>query len=387
MTTRIGIVANEPSGDLLGAALVRALQDDLPDLHCVGVAGPQMQAAGCESLLPQERLSVMGLVEVVKVLPGLLRARADLVRYFADQPPAVVIGVDAPDFNLGLERRLRARGIPTVHLVSPTVWAWRPGRVKSIRRAADLMLCIFPFEADFLRGHGVNAHYIGHPLADEIPLEDQAGSARAELGYGAGETVVALLPGSRMSEVGKLAEPLLRTARWCLQRRPDLEFVVPMVSERLGDAFEAVRRRVDPDLRLQVLAGRSRTAIAAADVVLTASGTATLETLLLRRPMLVAYRLNDLTYRLVTGLDLIKVPYAAMANLLAGEELAPEFLQDRCRADLMGPALLQMLDDAPRRARIRGRYGEIHRQLRCDAARRGAERIVELMRARGTLAR
>ncbi len=383
MTTPIGIVANEPSGDLLGAALVRALSDLVPDLRCVGVAGPHMLAAGCETLLSQERLSVMGLVEVLKVLPSLLRARADLVGHFSEHPPGVFIGVDAPDFNLGLERRLRARGIPTVHLVSPTIWAWRPGRVKSIRRAVDLMLCIFPFEEEFLRRHGVDAHYIGHPLADEIPLEDQGASARAALGYAAGETVIALLPGSRTSEVGKLAEPLLETARWCLQRRPELEFVVPMVSERLRDVFEAERRRIAPSLELQLLVGQSRTAIAAADVVLTASGTATLETLLLRRPMLVAYRLNGLTYRMVMGLNLIKVPYAAMANLLAGEELAPEFIQDRCRADLMGPALLQLLDDAPRRERIGHRYAEIHRQLRRDAARRGAERIVELIRARG----
>jgi lipid-A-disaccharide synthase len=385
VSTTIGIVANEPSGDLLGAALVRALRELLPDSRFVGVAGPRMLTEGCATLMPQERLSVMGLVEVLRVLPDLLQARAELLRHFVAAPPAVVIGVDAPDFNLGLERRLRARGIPTVHLVSPTVWAWRPGRVKGIRRSVDLMLCIFPFEEAFLRAHGVNAHYIGHPLADEIPLPDQGAAARAELGLAPSDVVVALLPGSRRSEVSRLAAPMLETARWCHRRRPGLHFVAPMVSDALKAMVADEHRRVAPGLVLQLLSGQSRTAVAAADVVLTASGTATLETLLLKRPMLVAYKLNSLTYRLVMALDLIKVPYAAMANLLAGEELAPEFLQDRCRADLMGPALLAMLDDAPRRAEIGRRYAEIHRQLSRGAARTGAERILAMLRARRRL--
>ncbi len=385
MTIQFGIVANEPSGDLLGAALVRSLRERLPGARFVGVAGPHMLAAGCTTLMPQERLSVMGLVEVLKELPDLLHARAELVRHFMAVPPAVLIGVDAPDFNLGLEARLRGRGIPTVHLVSPTVWAWRPGRVKGIRRAVDLMLCIFPFEEAFLRERGVEAHYIGHPLADEIPLADQGTRARAKLGLATRDTVVALLPGSRHSEVSRLAAPLLETACWCQDRRPGLRFVAPMVSEGLQVLMVEAHRRIAPGLDLRLLAGQSRVAVAAADVVLTASGTATLETLLLKRPMLVAYRLHALTYRLVMALNLIKVPYAAMANLLAGEALAPEFLQERCRADLMGPALLAMLDDAPRRAEIARRYAEIHRELRRDAARTGAERILELLRARGRL--
>lgn len=387
MSTTIGIVANEPSGDLLGAALVRALRELLPGMQFVGVAGPRMLAEGCTTLMPQERLSVMGLVEVLKELPDLLRARAELVRYFAAAPPAALIGVDAPDFNLGLERRLRRRGIPTVHLVSPTVWAWRPGRVKGIRRAVDLMLCIFPFEETFLREHGVDAHYIGHPLADEIPLQDQGAEARAELGLTASDSVIALLPGSRRSEVSRLAEPLLETALWCHRHRPGLRFVAPMVSDGLRALMVEAQRRIAPELDLRLLSGQSRVAVAAADVVLTASGTATLETLLLKRPMLVAYRLSSLTYRLVMALNLIKVPFAAMANLLAGEALAPEFLQERCRAELMGPALLAMLDDAPRRAEIARRYAAIHRDLRRDAARTGAERILALLRERGRLPR
>jgi lipid-A-disaccharide synthase len=386
VTIDIGIVANEPSGDLLGAALIRALREPLPEARFVGVAGPRMLAEGCRTLVPQERLSVMGFVEVLKVLPSLLRIRSDLVQHFATHPPAAVIGVDAPDFNLGLERRLRRRGIPTVHLVSPTVWAWRPGRVKQIRRAVDLLLCLFPFEEDFLREHGINAHYVGHPLADEIPVVDQREVARRRLGYGADDVVIALLPGSRMGEVSRLARPMLETALWALTRRRGLKFIAPMVSSRLRREFEGVWRAVAPDLELKVIESQSRTAIAAADVVLTASGTATLETLLLGRPMLVAYRLNALTYRLVTGLNLIKVPYAGMANLLVGEELAPEFLQENCRAELMGPALLALLEDTARREVIHRRYSEIHGQLRRDAARRGAERVVDLLRARGCLA-
>jgi lipid-A-disaccharide synthase len=383
----IGIVANEPSGDQLGALLVRALRRKRPELRFVGVAGPKMLAEGCESLFPIERLSIMGLVEVLKVLPDLLRARRSLVHRLRELAPVVVIGVDAPDFNLGLERRLRAAGIPAVHLVSPTVWAWRPGRVKVIRRSVDLMLSIFPFEADFLREHGVCVEYIGHPLADEIPMRVERAEARKALGLerdwlGAELTetsVIALLPGSRRSEVDALAKPMLETAQWCYRQRPTLRFIAPMVSPTLYQRFDALRRELAPEIPLRLYQGHSREVIAAADCVITASGTATLETLLMKRPMVVAYRLHWLTYRLVTLLRLIKVRYAAMANLLVGRELAPEFLQSRCRADLMGPALLKMLDDPKRRAEIEQVYTEVHRSLRQNAADRAADAILALL--------
>lgn len=393
----IGIVANEPSGDQLGALLVRALRERRPELRFVGVAGPKMLAAGCETLLPMERLSVMGLVEVAKVLPDLLRARRDLVHGLQQLNPLLVIGVDAPDFNLGLERSLRARGIPTVHLVSPTVWAWRPGRVKQIRRSVDLMLSIFPFEADFLREHRVPVTYIGHPLADDFPLQPDREAARRALGISidalvdlakpqaskpgeeSATALIAILPGSRRSEVELLGRPMLETAAWCHHRRPGLRFIAPMVSEALRQRFEAMRSEMAPQLPLKVISGQSREAMAAADLVLTASGTATLEALLAKRPMLVAYRLHPLTYWLVTRLRLIKVRYAAMANLLGGRQLAPEFLQDRCRADLMGPALLALLDDAERRAEIEAAYRQIHLELRQHAAHRAAEAILALV--------
>ena len=380
MPPTIGIVANEPSGDLLGAALIGALRERLPDARFVGVAGPRMLEQGCETLLPMERLSVMGLVEVLKVLPELLRLRQDLTAHFRRLRPDVFIGVDAPDFNLGLERRLRRTGIKTVHMVSPTVWAWRAGRVKNIRRSVDLMLSIFPFEADFLRDHDVPVRYVGHPLADAIPLLVDRDAARVALGLSdEGDALIALLPGSRRAEVELLAEPMLETAAVCHGQRPGLRFVAPMVSEALYQTMAAMWQRVCPGLPLTLLHGRSREAIAASDCVLTASGTATLETLLLKRPMLVAYRVSPLTYHLVKALRLIKVPYAAMANLLAGRELAPEFIQDRCTAEAMAPALLAMLDNASRRTEIVAEYERIHRGLRHDAARSAAAAVLELM--------
>lgn len=376
---QVGIVANEASGDVLGAALVRELRALLPEARFIGVAGPQMQAAGCETLFAMERLSVMGLTEVLGHLRELLGLRRDLRRYFLANRPDVFIGVDAPDFNLGLERRLREAGIKTVHLVSPTVWAWRPGRVKGIRRAVDLMLSVFPFEETFLRRHGVPATYVGHPLADEIPLEVDRDSARLALGLPLASPVIAVLPGSRVGEMQRLAGPFIDAARLCLAARPDLRFVVPLVNERLHELFVAELVQRAPDLPVTLLDGRSREAIAAADCVLTASGTATLETLLLKRPMVVAYRVHPLSYHLVKQLGLVKVPFIAMSNLLAGRALAPEFIQDRCRAELLAPALLDWLDHPERVAETQAEYGRIHLDLRRHAAREAARAVLKLI--------
>lgn len=435
---RIGIVANEPSGDQLAASLIRALRELRPEASFIGVAGPRMQAAGCVTLVDQERLAVMGLVAVLRHLPEVLRLRRQLGDYFLAHPPDLFVGVDAPDFNLTLERRLRLAGIPTAHLVSPTVWAWRPGRVKGLRRAVDLVLSIFPFEEAFLRARGVPVRYIGHPLADDIPLATDSAAARQALGLPTAGPVIALLPGSRASEIGLLARPFLETAAWCLARRPELRFVVPLVSPRLRTLFEKIlaesglgpsfaltspaavttgngtsqgvtprinaaadgtRRKKPhppsatakhgspwgeeakppPASTLQLIDGQGREAMTAADLVLSASGTATLEALLLQRPLVVGYRVDPLTYWLVKTLKLIKVPHVAMANLLAGEELAPEFLQDRCRAELMGPALLALLDDPARVIAIRATYARIHGELRQDASRQAAQALLELV--------
>lgn len=376
---RIGIVANEPSGDLLAATLVRAIRRQAPEARFVGVAGPQMLAAGCETLFEMERLSVMGLTEVLAHLPELLGLRRRLVRHFLAERPDVFIGVDAPDFNLGLERRLRESGIKTVHFVSPTVWAWRPGRVKGIRRAVDLMLSIFPFEETFLREHGVPATHVGHPLADEIPLEVDQAAARAALGLPLAVPLVAILPGSRIGEMQRLARPFIETAERCLAVRPELRFVVPLVNARLRAMFVAELERTAPQLPVTLVDAASREALAAADAVLTASGTATLEALLLKRPMVVAYRVHPLTYHLVKRLGLVKVPYIAMANLLAGQELAPEFIQGHCRPERLAPAVLGLLADTERVAAIRARYADIHQQLRRDAAREAASAVLRLV--------
>ncbi len=379
----IGIVANEASGDILGAAVLRELRRRRPDARFVGVAGPQMQAVGCESLVDMERLSVMGLTEVIGHLRELLGIRRDLIRYFLEHRPDLVIGVDAPDFNLGLERRLRCAGIRTAHLVSPTVWAWRAGRVKGIRRAVDLMLCIYPFEEAFLLKHGVPARYVGHPLADEIPLKVDQGAARVALGLPVEGEVMAILPGSRTGEVESLAGTFLQAAWRCHQARPGLRFLAPLVNTKLRGMFQASLEREAPGLPITLVDGRSREVLAAADVALTASGTATLEGLLLKRPMVVGYKVHRITYHLVKQLRLIKVPFVAMANLLVGRALAPEFLQGRCTAELLAPALLALLDDPDRVAEIQANYARVHEGMRHNAAQQAANAILELIGAEG----
>jgi lipid-A-disaccharide synthase len=374
---RIGIVANELSGDLLGGALAAELRLLAPQAELVGIAGPRMLAAGCKTLFPLERLSVMGLTEVLAHLPELMKLRRRILHYFLAEPPAVFVGIDAPDFNLGLERRLRAKGIPTVHFVSPTVWAWRAGRVKGIKRAVDLLLCIFPFEERFLRDHGVPAEFVGHPLADEIPPEVDKARARAELGLPAEGPVLAILPGSRRAEVERLGRPFLEAASLCWQAKPELRFVVPLVDDRLRALFEAEAAQVAPGLPILLLDGQSREALAAADCVLTASGTATLESMLLKRPMVVGYRVHPLTYALARRL--VKTPFAAMSNILAGRELAPELLQDRCRAELIAPAVLAFLEDPGRIAEIAAEYAKIHAGMRHRAARQAALAVMRLI--------
>ncbi len=375
---RIGLMVNEVSGDQLAAALIEALKQRRPDIEFEGMTGPLMEAAGCRSL---ERMDpVMGLTEILKHLPGLLRQRRRLFDHFSATRPDLVIGVDAPDFNLALERRLKAAGVRTAHFVCPSVWAWRQGRANRFRDTVDLMLCIFDFEVEFLRRYRVNAAYVGHPLADQIPLQaPDAVALREGLGLDPRRPLVALLPGSRMSEVGRLADDFLGAARWLLERRPELQFVAPMVNERVRQAFQARIDVLAPGLPLTLLDGRPREAIGAAEVVLSASGTATLETLLLKRPMVVAYRLSALSHWLIRTFRLLKIPHVAIANLLADEPLAPEFLQDECTTEHLGAALLALLDDEPGRRRIEAHYLAIHQRLRCRAAERAAEAVLNLI--------
>jgi len=380
---RIGIVAAEPSGDLLAAGLMDALRERLPDVRFEGVAGPLMRNSGIDEWEPMDSLSVMGLFEVLHHLPRLLRLRSRLLARWRETPPVAFIGVDAPDFNLTLECKLRERGVPTVHYVSPTVWAWRVGRVKKIRRAVDLLLTIFPFETEFLLQHQVPAHYVGHPLAFDMPLEPDRVGARDTLVLDATAPVLALLPGSRGSEVQRIAGPFIETAVALKQQLPDLQVVVPLANEKTRAMFEQQLHGIAPGLDPVIVLGHTRVALAAADVALVASGTATLEGLLSKRPMVVAYRANAATYAVVQALGLVKVKHIAMANLLADERLAPELIQDECRVEKLLPLLLEFFRDRALRDRIAQRYMEIHGQLRTDTNREAAAAIVDLLRERG----
>lgn len=375
---RIGIAVNEISGDQLAASLIQALKKKRPDLHFEGMTGPRMEAEGCRSL---EKIDpVMGLLEVLKHLPHLLGVRRRLFRHFLDNPPALFIGVDAPDFNLVLERRLKAQGIKTVHFVSPTVWAWRQGRAKKFRLSVDLMLCIFDFEVAFLRRYQVNAAYVGHPMADEIPLaplspEEQ----RRRLGMDPQRPAIAILPGSRMSEVGRLTDDFIAAAQWCLERRPELQFLVPLVNPRIRRHFEQRLAAIAPGLPMTLLDQQARESIQAAEVVLVASGTATLETLLLKRPMVVGYRVSAFTYWVFRLFRLLKIPHVALANVLSEEPLAPEYLQHDCRPETLGSALLKLLESPERCAEIAEVYLRIHHSMRCNAAEKAADAVIALL--------
>jgi lipid-A-disaccharide synthase len=380
---RIGIVAGEASGDLLGAGLIQALRDRVPDLIVEGIAGPRMVEQGCTALFPTEKLSVMGLVEVLGHYRELRVIRADLTRHFITHPPDVFIGIDAPDFNLGLERKLKQAGIPTVHYVSPSVWAWRRYRVRKIAHSMDLMLTLFPFEAAFYASHPkyhVPVKFVGHPLADTIALDEETHARRVELrkqfGIPAEAEVIALLPGSRVSELKYLARSFIEAANWCRERRPGLYFVAPQATPATRRLFAEAVSAYAPDLPVTLLDGRTHEALRAADIALIASGTATLEALLLKRPMVVAYRLAWLTAWLVK--PLLSVPYFSLPNLLAGQELVHEFSQDQVTAQNLGRALLDLFENPRQIAHLRETFTGIHRSLRKNASVRAAEAVLEL---------
>ena len=378
----IALVAGELSGDLLGADLMAALRVRYPQARFSGIGGPGMIAQGLHSLVPLERLAVMGLVEVLRHLPELLRIRRQLIEHLRADPPQVLIGIDAPDFNLGVERRLRVHGIPTVHYVSPSVWAWRPWRVRKIARAVDLMLTLLPFEAAFYQDHGVPVCYVGHPLADTIPLHSDPRTARRQLDPVVPDDapIVALLPGSRSGEVSRLAPLFLETACWLQAQRPELRFLLPAATPRIYEQLAALQAAQAPCLPLTLVQGQARAIMAAADVVLLASGTATLEAMLLKRPMVVAYRVAPLTAWLARCL--LRVNHFALPNLLAGSARVPEFIQGAATVENLGPAVLHWLDDASAVAQLRTLFGELHQQLQRGASERAAAAIVELLERR-----
>lgn len=379
---RIGIVAGESSGDILGAGLIRAIQQRHPDAEFEGVAGPLMQKAGCKALYPAQSLAVMGLVEVIRHLPRLLGVRADLKRHFTENPPDVFVGIDAPDFNLGLEEALRKQGIPTVHYVSPSIWAWRPKRVFKVGRAADLTLALLPFEPPLYDRHGFKATFVGHPLADFIPAQPDRRALREELHLPQDKQVLALLPGSRSSEVHRLAPVFLRTAAWLNQQLPELCFVIPAATPEMNQLLKQQIRSFEPDLPVTLVEGHSHEALGAADAVLLASGTAALEALLFKCPMVVAYRVSNVTHAIVQGLGLLKIKHVSLPNLLAEKELVPEYLQYQATPEKLGPAVLRLLTDrSAREAQVRGLQA-LTGVLRVGADQRAADAVLALADAR-----
>jgi len=382
---RIGIVAGEASGDILGAALMVAIQQRYPECIFEGIGGPRMQAAGCSSFFPMDRLAVMGLVEPLKRLPELLHIRGFLKRHFERKPPDLFIGIDSPDFNLNIENHLHRLGIKTAHYVSPSVWAWRQKRIFKIKQSVDLMLTLFPFEAAFYQQHGVPVEFVGHPLADQIPLTNDSTVARNLLGLDLQKQLVALLPGSRATEVSLMGPIVIETALWCLQHDPSIGFVIPALnSERYQQLTQMLAtpgieylQATGRPLPVTLLTGHSQDAMAAADAVLMASGTTTLEALLLKKPMVVIYKMAPLSAWLLRRL--VKSKFISLPNLLTGSALVPEVLQENTRADVLGPLLMDVLKNTHQRELLLTRFDAIHRDLRRNASERAADALLKLM--------
>ena len=400
---RFVLVAGEASGDLLGAGLIESLRERFPAARFAGIGGPRMVAAGLDAWYPAEKLAVMGLVEVLRHLPSLLAIRRDVARRAVDFQPDAFIGIDAPDFNLGLERQLKHAGIATVHYVSPSVWAWREKRAAKIGRSADRVLCLFPMEPPIYARHGVDARFVGHPLADTFALDPDRQAARTALGLPPAAPVLAILPGSRLGEIARLGADFLGAARLLAQQIPDLRVIAPMANAPCRAAFpkhflsetggvesgiggaaiapaasSATGYRL-PVTDIAVIDGRAHAAMIAADAVLLASGTAALEAMLAKRPMAVGYRVAPLTYRIVKGLGLLKVERYALPNVLAGRDLVPELMQDACTPEALAHALLPALRSREIDPGLLCEYRRLHLELRHDASRSAATAIAELI--------
>lgn len=376
---RVGIVAGEASGDILGAELVRALKTRCPDLQVYGIGGDQMRQAGCQSLFPMERLSVMGIAEIIKRLPELLQIRRKVFQHFKQNPPDLFIGIDAPDFNLTLEEKLKKCGIPTVHYVSPSVWAWRRGRLKKIARAVDLMLTLFPHEAEFYHQHShIQAKFVGHPLADKISLYNTQAEGKEKLNLSPTQPVVAILPGSRTNELHYLAEIFIQTAQECLKRFPNLKFISPMINAERQKQFTEILEKIAPQLPISIINQQSREAMNAADVILLASGTATLEAMLVNRPMVVAYRMSPITY--IIAKLFIKTPYIALPNLLTHRQLVPEFIQGNATVENLSTAVIHFLENKKTVQTVQKTFHDLHLNMKMNATEKAADAILELLR-------
>ena len=372
-----GIVAGEASGDILGAGLIRSLRKRYPNARFAGIGGEEMMAEGLQSLVPMERLSVMGLVEVLGRIGELVRIRRRLLDFFLTTPPAVVIGIDSPDFTLAVERRCRKAGIPTVHYVSPSVWAWRKKRIFKIAKSVDLMLTLFPFETDIYHQHNIPVVFVGHPLADRIPMRPDTTQARADLGLALDKPVLAILPGSRGGEVERLGTLFLEAARWLQQRIPDLQLIIPCANREREKQIRGITEVLELSLPVTIVQGRSREVMAASDAVLLASGTATLEAMLLKKPMVVGYRLSDFSYKILSRM--VQAPHVALPNLLARRELVPELLQNAATPEALGAAALSQLEDTSKREQLIDAFTELHLTLRQNADEQAAKAVAALL--------
>ncbi|EHV2407265.1 lipid-A-disaccharide synthase [Vibrio cholerae] len=372
---RIGIVVGELSGDTLGEGFIKAIRARYPDAEFVGIGGPKMNALGCQSLFDMEELAVMGLVEVLGRLPRLLKVKAELVKYFTANPPDVFVGIDAPDFNLRLELSLKQAGIKTVHYVSPSVWAWRQNRIHGIAAATHLVLAFLPFEKAFYDKFNVPCEFIGHTLADSIPLASDKLAARQLLGLDEQRRWLAVLPGSRGSEMKMLAEPFVATCQKLQARYPDLGFVVALVNAKRRAQFEQTWQQVAPELNFVLVDDTARNVITAADAVMLASGTVALECMLLKRPMVVGYRVNAFTAFLAKRL--LKTPYVSLPNILAGEELVKELLQDHCTVDNLYHEVSRLLESDNQA--LMDKFTEMHQWIRKDADQQAAQAVLHLI--------
>jgi lipid-A-disaccharide synthase len=372
---KVGIVAGEASGDLIGSHLIRALKKHRPDIEFIGIAGPKMQGEGARSLFPIERLSVRGYVEVLRHLPGLLKIRSELAQFFIKTKPDLFIGIDAPDFNFGLERKLKRKGIPTIHYVSPSIWAWRKGRMGKIKRAVSHMLALFPFEPAIYEKANVPVTYVGHPLADILPMEPDKQGARESLKIKDDKLVIAMLPGSRQSEVKQLADLYVKTAQLIAQEHPDVQFLVPLITRETRAIFEqAMYANQAYETPIQILFGHAHMAMEAADAVIVASGTATLEAALLKRPMVITYRMPRLSWWILKRMNYL--PYVGLPNILAGRFVVPELLQHDAIPEKLAETTLRMVSDKTLMQEIRAEFTRIHETLRQNTEEKAAEAIL-----------
>ncbi|PSV35592.1 lipid-A-disaccharide synthase [Photobacterium sp. GB-27] len=372
---RIGIVAGEISGDILGAGFIKAVKAKYPDAEFVGVAGPRMQAEGCEALFDMEELAVMGIVEVLGRLPRLFKVKAELVKYFSDNPPDVFVGIDAPDFNLRLEKDLKESGIKTVHYVSPSVWAWRQKRIFKIEAATNLVLAFLPFEKAFYDKFNVPCEFVGHTMADAIPLQTDQGAAQRLLGLDPDKRWLAVLPGSRGSEMEMLAPPFIETCKKLKAKHSDLGFVVALVNQKRRAQFEQAWQQTAPDLDFVLVDDTARNVMIASDAVLLASGTVALECMLVKRPMVVGYKVKPLTAWLAK--KMLKTKYVSLPNILADEELVTELLQEDCTPEKLYHEVDKMLYGDTSELMLK--FEQMHKTIRCNADEQAANAVLALI--------